>query len=85
LLSSSKQQDIPHRMKQQTLINYFFLFQYGNNKWQFPAQLQITLVTAKNGSNVQQCLEEAVNSMNISKLKKIQVILTNKQAYCVFK
>ena len=70
---------------QKILINYFFLFQYGNNKWQFPPQLQITLVTAKNGSNVQQSLEEALNSMNISKLKKIQVILTNKQAYCVCK
>jgi hypothetical protein len=41
-------------------------------------------VTAKNGSNVQQCLEEAVNSMNISKLKKVQVILANKHKHTVF-
>ena len=70
---------------QQILINDFSFCQSGNNKWQFPPQLQITLVTAKNGSSVQQCLEDVVNSINISKLKKIQVILTNKQTYCVFK
>jgi hypothetical protein len=39
--------------------------------------MQITLVTAKNGSDIQLCLEEAVKNMNIAKLKKIQVILTS--------
>jgi hypothetical protein len=43
------------------------------------------MVTAKNGFDVQQCLEEAVKTMNIAKLKKIQVILINKQAYCDFR
>jgi hypothetical protein len=42
------------------------------------------MVTAKNGSDVQQCLEEAVKNMNIAKLKKIQVILTITQEYMRF-
>ncbi|PNF17317.1 hypothetical protein B7P43_G04989 [Cryptotermes secundus] len=46
----------------------------GNNKWQFPPQMQITFVTAKDGSDIQLCLEEAVKTMNIAKLKKIQVV-----------
>jgi predicted protein tyrosine phosphatase len=47
--------------------------------------MQITLVTAKDGSDIQQCLEEAVKTMNIAKLKKIQVILTDKPAHYYFK
>lgn len=47
--------------------------------------MQITLVTAKDGSDIQLCLEEAVKTMNIAKLKKIQVILTNKLARYFFK
>jgi hypothetical protein len=39
------------------------------------------MVTAKNGSDVQHCLEEAVKTMNIAKLKKIQVNLINNQEH----
>jgi hypothetical protein len=45
--------------------------------------MQITLVTAKDGSDIQLCLEEAVKTMNIAKLKKIQVIPTDKLACLV--
>lgn len=41
------------------------------------------MVTAKNGSYVQQCLEEAVKTLNIAKLRKIQVILINMQVHIV--
>jgi hypothetical protein len=46
--------------------------------------MQITLVTAKNGSDIQLYLEEAVKTMNIAKLKKIQVILTDKLTHYYF-
>jgi hypothetical protein len=55
----------------------FFSCQFGNNKWQFIPQMQITVVTAKNGSDIQLFLEEAVKNMDIVNLKKIQVILTS--------
>ncbi|XP_069685271.1 meiosis 1 arrest protein-like [Periplaneta americana] len=45
-----------------------------NSKWRFPSQLQITLVTSKNGLEIQQYLEETVQNMNIAKLRKIQVL-----------
>ncbi|PSN37925.1 hypothetical protein C0J52_12233 [Blattella germanica] len=43
-----------------------------NSNRQFPSQLQITLVTAKNDTEIEQCVQKAVQDKNILKLKKVQ-------------
>ncbi|KAG8233908.1 hypothetical protein J437_LFUL005236, partial [Ladona fulva] len=46
----------------------------GSNIWQFSSQLQINILTTKPGLTMQDCLEQAIQNIPTTRLKKIMVV-----------